>query len=379
MEKFTDKEQKVLNKIVVINYDKVWRDRSFLKVWDCIVLDEAHAIKNRTSKRASFLINLSLQAKYRYLLTGTPISNGCLEDIWSLMTFLYPYKSGRSICSEIFKELHNDRGTYYDWLRHYAYLDQYHKPYKYRYVNELQTLINQYSFRVTKHQCLDLPARLPDEVMNVELLDKAKTIYKAIAKTSAYVPYDFVADNPLVKLTKLRQLASGFFIDNVEGVTIDYRCEKLHALEDFLQSYDRKVVIFAEFKHSILNICELLDKMSIKYVVLDGEQKDKSIWRQFQEDGSIRVIVCQYQTASAGVDLFASSMTIFYEPTLRSNVLLQAESRTHRNGQHHPCSYIHLITKGTVEEAIYKALKGYSDFSEKLFKEYIEEYQRSRR
>jgi len=46
-------------------------------------------------------------------------------------------------------------------------------------------------------------------------------------------------------------------------------------------------------------------------------------------------------------------------------------------GQTQKCSYIHFITKNSVEENIYKALKGYSDFNERLFESYIKEYTRS--
>ena len=112
-------------------------------------------------------------------------------------------------------------------------------------------------------------------------------------------------------------------------------------------------------------------------MTLDGDQKDKTIWRKFQADKRIRVIVCQYQTASAGIDLFASDTMIFYEPTLRSQILEQARDRIHRSGQANKCSYIHLLTRGTVEVDIYRALAGYSDFSEKLFTTYIESYRRT--
>ena len=122
---------------------------------------------------------------------------------------------------------------------------------------------------------------------------------------------------------------------------------------------------------------ELLKKMKIKHVVLDGDQKAKTIWRKFQSDKKIRVIVCQYQTACAGIDLFASDTIIYFEPTLRSNTLEQSRDRIHRTGQTNKCSYIHLITKGTVEVDIYRALSGYSDFSEKLFVEYMDGYRRS--
>ena len=120
----------------------------------------------------------------------------------------------------------------------------------------------------------------------------------------------------------------------------------------------------------------MLQKLKIRHVILDGDQKDKTIWRKFQNDPKIRVIVCQYQTANAGIDLFASDTIIYYEPTLRSVTLEQSRDRIHRTGQKQKCSYVHLLTKGTVEVDIYRALAGYADFSEKLFVEYMNGYRR---
>lgn len=379
VEKFTPKQQAILKKITVVNYDKVWRWKQFDIQWDCIVLDEAHCIKNRTSKRASFLLRKSVDAKYRYLLTGTPISNGQLENVWSLICFLDAYKGNRGqIYSRIFAEADGGKGTYYEWLDKYAFLDQYHNPYKYHNVDRLQDVINANSFRVTKKQCLDLPAKLDDEIITIELPKNARKLYNDLFKKSASIDFDYVAENPLVRMTKLRQICSGWFIDDNDEMT-EFQCEKLDALGEFLDGFDRKLVIFAEYKKSIKAISELLMLRGVSYVILDGEQKDKGVWRKFQADENIRVIICQYQSGCQGIDLFASDTMLFYEPTLRSNVLEQGKDRIHRVNQHHPCSYIHFITKGTIEEAIYRALKGYADFSEKLFKEYITEYQRSRR
>ena len=189
---------------------------------------------------------------------------------------------------------------------------------------------------------------------------------------------EFVADNPLVKLTKLRQIASGFLIDDT-GEAVELKCEKINALDEFLDGFDKKLVIFAEFTRSIDNISALLKKRKLKAIVLDGRQKNKSVWREFQADESIRVIVCQYVSGCQGIDLFAADTILYYEPTLRSNILEQSRDRIHRNGQTQKCSYIHFLTKGTVEKDIYRALSGFSDFNEKLFNEYVSEYQRAQR
>ena len=373
-ELFDDLDQEILkDNITLINYDKVWRgDKKspYYKKFGCIVLDEAHMIKNRTSRRSKFILKIACMAEYRYILTGTPISNGQLENIWSLYCFLDPYMERGYPYSRIFG------GSYKTFQDRYCILNMYHKPSSYIHVRELQDIINEYSYRVKKVDCLDLPEKLPDEIIKVDCAEKA--LYKKLSSESAILEYEILAENPLSRLVKLRQLFSGH-IKLESGEMLEVKNEKLSILQELIEGYedDKKLVIFAEFKYSISQISALLRRLKIKHVVLDGEQKNKAIWRDFQSDKTIRVIVCQYQTASAGIDLFASDTIIYYEPTLRSNTLEQSRDRIHRTGQHRPCSYIHLLTKGTVETDIYRALTGYSDFSEKLFVEYMEGYRKS--
>lgn len=363
-------QKKLKQAMTLINYDKVWRkgtDSPYFKEWGCIILDEAHCIKNRSSQRSKFLLKLALKSKYRYILTGTPIGNGHLENIWSEYAFLAPKKEVRSISCEWL-------GKYYDFSDKYCVLNQYYQPYKYRNVDELQDIINAHSFRVKKEDCLDLPEKLPDEIWSCEL--KEKKLYKQLSKESAIVDLDVLAENPLTRMLKLRQMCSGQLVSD-DGTVMDIKHEKLSIVSEYLDDFDQKLVIFAQFKRSIKDLDQMLSKKKIKHVILDGDQKDKNIWRKFQSDDSIRVIVVQYESGSAGIDLFASSTMLFYEPTIRSNTLEQARDRIHRTGQHHPCQYIHLITKGTIEEVIYRSLANYSDFSEKLFAEYISQYVRS--
>lgn len=367
IEKFDETDRIILRSwITLVNYDLVWRRESFKKPWGAIVLDEAHFIKNRSSKRSQALLKLAVNAKYKYILTGTPIGNGQLENIWSQYTFLDPYIERGRVASRIFG------GSYPKFSDRYCILNQYHQPYAYRNVNELQEIINQYSYRVKKVDCLDLPEKLPDEIIEVELVEKK--LYKELHRESTIEQYEILAENPLSRMIKLRQLASGFI--NNDGEVVEVKCEKLNILEELIAGLDKKLVIFAQFTHSIKSISELLKKLKIKHVVLNGETKDKTIWRQFQNDESIRIIVCQYDTACAGIDLFAADTIIYYEPTLKSNTLEQSRDRIHRTGQKNKCSYIHLITKGTIERDIYRALAGYSDFTEKLFTQYMESYRK---
>ena len=370
IEKFSELDQAILRSAgTFINYDRIWRNDFEKEVFDFIALDEAHYIKNRSSRRTKAALKMGVNARYRYILSGTPVSNGQLENIWSLYCFLDPYLDRGRVCSRIFG------GSFQKFQDRYCILNMYHKPSSYVHVKELQETINEYSYRVKKVDCLDLPDKLPDEIIKVDQGEPG--LYKKLATESAILEYEILAENPLSRLVKLRQLCSGHI--KTEDQLIEVGNNKIPILEEIIEGYpeDKKLVIFAEFKYSIGKIAELLRKMKIRFVTLDGEQKDKTIWRQFQTDNRIRVIVCQYQTAAAGIDLFASDTIIYYEPTLRSNILEQSRDRIHRTGQKEKCSYIHLLTKGTVEIDIYRALAGYADFSEALFTRYMEGYRRS--
>ena len=358
------------NIVEVTNYEQLLtkngKKKYVDKKWDCIILDESHYIKNRSAKRTKACLQLALNAKYRYILTGTPISNGQLENIYSQFTFLYPYKNKQWIHSKIF-------GSWTDFIKEYCLLNQWYQPYKYINVDKLQDIISKYSYRVTKEECLDLPDKLPDKIFEIELKEKA--IYKELMKHSTVEKFDLLADNSLSRMAKLRQVCSGFL--NVDDKVIDLKCEKIKILDDFISDFDKKLVIFCEFKYSMNQVMNLLDKKKIKYVFLNGEQKDKLIWKRFQNDEEIQVIICQYRSGNAGINLYKADTIIFYEPTLSSNVLEQARARVDRIGQTNRPNYIFFLTKGTIEEKIYKSLSQYVDFSEKLFEEYMLEYQRS--
>lgn len=367
-DKFFDEKRRVLNeKLRIINYDKVWRDPYYYNgKWDIIVLDEAHYIKRATNKRSSAVLRMSLNAKYRYILTGTPINNGQLESIWSQYCFLDPYLHRGKVYSHIFD------GSYWEFLRKYALLDQWHQPYRYLHVAELQQIINDHCYRVLKSQCLDLPDKLPDEIYDIDLIEKKK--YKELMTSSTIEEMEIIAENPLARLTKLRQLCSGYISD--DGEITPLRFEKIKALREFMEGWSKKLVIFAQFKYSIQAIRALMEEMNIECIVLDGDQKDKTIWKKFQQDDLIQVIICQYDSASAGIDLYAADTILFYEPTLSSNTLEQAKDRIHRVGQTQKCSYIHFLTKGTVEKDIYKTVSNYGDFNRKVFEEYMNEYRK---
>lgn len=359
--------------LTIVSYDTIWRRSELANgTFDAVVLDESHYIKSPSANRTKACIKVAARAKYRYILTGTPTSNGQLCNLWSQFAAIDPVivtaRNGRKFVYP--KCLGGD--SYYTWIQRVAYLNKWNKPYKYKDVAAIQEVMGEISYRITKEECLDLPEKLPDEILYVNLESTLKRNYREMVKSSAIVALDTLAGNPLTRSLRLRQLCSGF-LDTENGDHHEYKCSKMAVLKDFLADYEDKFVVFCEFRHSIDAVSALFDQMGIAHVKLDGRSKGDE-WRDFQNDDSVQAIICQYQSGSAGIDLFAADMCIFFEPTLRSDLNEQAKDRIHRVGQTRPCSYYYLLTSGTIEFAIYQALKNYEDFGEALFTKFIEEY-----
>ena len=317
IELFNSVDQEILrSSITLINYDKIWRggEKSpYNRKYGCIILDEAHLFKNRTSQRSKFLLKLACRAEYRYILTGTPIGNGQLENIWSLYCFLDPYLERGRVYSRIF-------GGYQKFQERYCILNMYHKPSSYIHVRELQDIINEHSYRVKKIDCLDLPDKLPDEVVKVDQAEPK--LYKKLASESAILEYEILAENPLSQLVKLRQLCSGHI--KTDDQLIEVGNNKISILQEIIEGYpeDKKLVIFAEFKYSIGKISELLRKMKIRFVTLDGDQKDKTIWRQFQTDNFSPQIRLSITSRRSGLTYSNSRETVSIEQGKKRNAVI---------------------------------------------------------
>lgn len=366
---FSPLEQRLFDKfLTVTTYDLIWRRPELDREWDMIVLDESHFIKNRTSNRyrgqikkvdgkrrrvTSGIQQIGRKSKFRYILTGTPIGNSRWEEIWAQFDFLDP----------------NIFGPYSHFEARYCILGKYYKPVAYKNVDELKAIIAQHSIWIRKVDCMDLPEKLPPDRLTLEL--EERKLYKEMLQ-NYIAELDIEAKNPLARMVKLRQMCSGHIRDDT-GAVHRLKCEKPTALDEFLENWDKKLVIFAEFEESIADICRVLERRKIRYVTLDGRQRDKQIWKRFQAEPDLQVIVCQYRSAAAGIDLFTADTMLFYEPTLSSQTFEQACDRIHRPGQREKCSYILFETAGTVEKKIWDALMKHRDFNETELRAFVEE------
>lgn len=372
--------------MLCINYEKVSRKTSKIRAeldfteWDAIVLDEAHCVAAPGSNRTKYLIGtrgkpgLVAKAKYRYFMTGTPVTNSRYQDFWS---FLYTMNKG---------VYH----PYSSFEREYLKVRQI--PGKHFTIvtggknkEELLNQVASFSHSVQKEECLDLPEIMPDEVIYVPLSTSINeefsnrssvTLYKE-AEENVIEDLEEVIRNALVRTLRLRQIAAGHIKDGQDYYVL--KNNKVDYAIEWVNSTRRKVVIFYEFESTFRELTNALKKSRIPYVFLNGAQPNKNIWRDFQDadPSKCRVFVAQYKSANAGIDLYTASDTLYMEPCNSSTVLDQSRSRTHRNGQSRACTFTFLITKGTIEEEMYKSLQAHEDFNDILWltlkrKEYLE-------
>lgn len=337
------------DKIVLINYEKVWRRKEYDKYFDIVVLDESHKIARRTSKQSKFCMKYSTRSKYRYILTGTPLGQGRLEDLWTQMEFLQKgffgtYKEFESK----YLILKNLAGTFVQIVVGY------------RNKEEVLDKVKTIASSLTLDDIVDMPEDPPD---NVVICPSINQFIQGGVKKGYVKEHDIIIDNPAVKLMKLRQVASGFIIDE-EGTTHVISDTKRFALGELLDEIgDEKVVIFCEFKQSIKDVCFEVKKRNKPHVVLDGNQPDKEIWKWFQEKDHMRVIVCQYATANAGIDLYTARHMIFYEPSQSNLMIEQAKARIKKAVDPKPCLYHWLIAKDSIELKILRRLEKHQDFT----------------
>ena len=149
---------------------------------------------------------------------------------------------------------------------------------------------------------------------------------------------------------------------------------KLDALEDILQDYvvegKKKLVIFARFIpeiHEIEALCgKTLRSAGMKAVAIYGDIKKEDrgdIVQQFQTDPKTTVFIGQIDTAGTGITLTAADTCIFYSVNFNFATYSQSLSRIHRIGQHHPCTYIHLLAEKTIDETVLQALQKKEDLA----------------
>jgi SNF2 family DNA or RNA helicase len=324
-----------------------------------IICDESQRIKTPSAQQSKAMHRLGKAAKYRLILTGTPVTQGPL-DFFSQYKFLDPAIFGNS---------------YYAFRARYAIMGGFENRQiiGYRNLPELIRKAHSVAFRVTKAEALDLPP-FTDQVLYCELERKAMSIYAQLKKESVAELSEekvLTATNVLSRLLRLSQITGGYLGDG-EGRIEEVSKAKMKLLEETLEDLlgaGKKVIIFARFLPEIGGILKLLEQKNVNYSWITGEvkmaERGEAV-RRFQEDEDCRVFVAQIQTAGLGITLTAADTAIFYSLDYSFANYDQARARLHRIGQRNAVTYIHLTARGTVDEKILDALKAKKNVADEV-------------
>jgi len=349
--------------VVVINYESAWRLEAELKRWqaDMIVCDESSKIKNPQAKQAKALHNLGKAARYKAILTGTPITNSPL-DFFSQYKFVDDSIFGLS---------------FYSFRARYAIIGGYgnHQIIGYKKMSELVEKAHSIAYRIRLEDAVELPDKI-DEIRAVELEKNARSIYDAIDRDSyaELMQGEVTTRNILTRLLRLSQCTGGYIRNDEGGDAQEVSRAKLDALEDILDEcaeQDKKVVVFARFIPEIEAIERLLKKRGTGYSVIHGGITDRAEQvSRFQTEPDVKVFLGQLQTTGMGLTLTAANVAVFYSLDFSYANYEQSRARIHRIGQTQKCLYIHLVARGTVDEKVMEALRHKGDVARLMVDDY---------
>lgn len=345
-------------RVAIINYEAAWRMIEELKNWkpDMIIADESQRIKNPTASQSKGMHKLGDIAKYKMILSGTPVQNSPL-DVYSQYRFLDKTIFGTS---------------YYAFRTRYVRMGGYQGYQVVGYINQDELIQKAHSiaYRVTKAEALDLPEQICT-MRYCNLEPSARKVYDGIMKQN-YMELEsgeITTTNVLTRLLRMSQITGGF-VNNDDGNTQFISTAKLNALEEIVDDVvvdnGKKLVVFARFIKEIDAIKQLLEKKNIKYSWIAGEVKMENrgqMVKEFQENDDVKVFVAQIQTAGLGITLTAADTSVFYSLDFNYANYSQALARLHRIGQKSNVSHIHLIAKDTIDEKIMSALERKEDIA----------------
>jgi hypothetical protein len=150
--------------------------------------------------------------------------------------------------------------------------------------------------------------------------------------------------------------------------------KRIEALVDAINATDRKVLVFAPFKHALGGISDALTAEGIEHAVVSGDTpaNDRAqVFNLFQNTDKYRVIVAHPQCLAHGITLTAADTIIWFAPVTSLEIYDQANHRIRRVGQKHKQLLLHLQST-PVERKIYALLQKKQRVQEK-FLELFEE------
>ncbi len=319
-----------------------------------IAIDESTTIKTPTSNRTKNILALRQHAKYRRILTGSPVTKSPL-DLFSQCEFLDPWLLGHT--------------SYWTFKARYAVTRKIQVQGRqveivvgYRNLGELSEKIQPFSKRVLKDDCLDLPKKTFMKHV-VEMTKEQKKVYKQMKEEAiAYLDGKVLSSaTVMTQLMRLHQITCGHFTPD-DGEIKDLPCNRMTELMDIIENVHGKAVIWSHYTHDVKRIIEEIKRVYGEDSVVDyfgqttSEERSKNI-KKFQSDDKCRFFVGTTHTGGYGITLTAASTMIYFSNGYDLEKRQQSEARIDRIGQTKPMTYIDIISEDTVDDRIVKALR----------------------
>ena len=333
-----------------------------------VVIDESTSIKNRNAQRTKNIIGLGKKAKYRRILTGSPITKNPM-DLYAQCAFL-----GTKILG--FDSFYAFQGRYAVVQQRKFGARSFQQVTGYRNLEELNGKLEQFSHRVLKEDCLDLPDKIYTQ-REVELTKEQKDAYaqmKQFALAMLAKGELSTTQSVLTQIMRLQEICCGHLRTDdgeIQPVASNRMNEMLEAIGEMMG----KVIIWASYVYDIQAIEQKLkDTYGPRSVVTfygatPAEERD-AIVADFQDpESEVRFFVANPRTGGYGLTLTAATNVLYYNNSYDLEIRLQSEDRAHRIGQEHHVLYVDLVSPGTVDQKIIQALKGKINLAQQVLGE----------
>jgi len=229
-------------------------------------------------------------------------------------------------------------------------------------LGELSDKLKEFSYRVLKDDCLDLPDKIFIK-REIQLSPDQRRLYDQMKKEAIAVlkGKQSTTVNTLTQLMRLQQITCGHFTAD-DGATQPIANNRITELMDVLEETEGKAIIWAHYQYDITAIINSVSKKYgeesiVDYYGLTPQEERQPNIKRFQDDPKCRFIVGTPSTGGYGITLTAANTVIYYSNGYDLEKRLQSEDRAHRIGQKKSVTYVDIMADDTVDEKIVKALR----------------------
>lgn len=335
----------------IVNYEIIHRDQALIDEWapDVIILDEAQRIKNWNTRRAQSVKRLN--AKYAFVLTGTPLENR-LEELHSIVEFIDRYRLG----------------PLYRYLAEHQHTDEVGKVIGYKNLSTISQSLQPILIRRTKNEVLkELPARI-DKHFFVPMTEPQASIHAEYQDTVAKIVakwrrMGFLTEEDqrrlMIALQYMRMSCNSTFLIDKQSDHGTKADEAVQLFDEILEDPEIKIVVFSQWLGTHQLIMNRLESKPWQYAFFHGSissQERGKLIKNFKEDPDCRIF---FSTDAGGVGLNFqnASVVVNMDQPWNPAVLEQRIGRVHRLGQNRSVQVFNFVAEGTIEHGMLDVLK----------------------